>query len=465
MTAPGPPRVEVLSAPDSETQQRRVAGGLRARGLGPGDRVAFLLPSSAGLLSAVLGAQRSGVVPVMLNPGLLEAERRVLLDDADPALVVDHPGGLAALLAGPADAAELSDVPRCRPMHYTSGTTGRPKGVWSGVLPDADARALFDDEADLWGLCREDALLICSPLYHSAPLRFGAGVLLRGGSVVLVERFDAAAVVDAVNRHRPSAAFMVPAHLQRLTAPGPDGTAPVDGADLGSFRLLAHAGAPCPPALKERAMKSFPAGSVWEFYGSTEGQFTVCPPDDWRRRPGTVGRARPGRELLVDDDGVIWCAPPAFARFEYWRDPARTATAWRGLPDGRRAFTVGDLGRLDPDGYLWVDGRRDDLIISGGVNVYPAEVEAALAGVPGVEELVVFGVPDDRWGQRVCAAVIGTADPEVVRRRAAAALAAYKRPKDVYLVTDLPRTGTGKVRRGRVAAHLGLEAPPAAEAG
>ncbi|HET6793484.1 MAG TPA: AMP-binding protein [Acidimicrobiales bacterium] len=453
MSAPAA-AVTRLDAATSERQQAAVAGSLRAAGLGAGDRVAFVLGSSAPLLSAVIGCLRAAVVPVMINPGLTGPERRLLLDDADPALVVDDQGGLARLLRGPAGS--LAAHPLARPMHYTSGTTGRPKGVWSGVLDAEESRLLFDDEADLWGLGPDDVLLLCSPMHHSAPLRFGAGVLLRGGSVVVVDRFEAAAVVDAVNTHRPTAAFMVPTHLRRLTA-GEPGDAPIDRADLSSFRLLAHAGEACPVDLKERALELFPEGSVWEFYGSTEGQFTVCPPDEWRLRPGTVGRARPGRRLVTDEDGVIWCAPPSYARFSYWRDPARTAAAWRELEDGSAAFSVGDMGRLDPDGYLFIDGRRDDLVISGGVNVYPAEVEAVLGAVPGVLEVAVFGVPDPRWGQRVCAAFVGDADPELLRLRAAESLAAYKRPKDVFAVDQLPKTGTGKLLRRRVAAELGLD--------
>ena len=215
---------------------------------------------------------------------------------------------------------------------------------------------------------------------------------------------------------------------------------------FAALRLLVHAGSPCPPALKRTAMALTGPDVVWEFYGSTEGQFTVCPPAEWLERPGTVGRARPGREVSVDGDGLVWCRPPAFARFVYWRDEARTAAAWR---DG--AFTVGDLGRLDDDGYLFLDGRRDDLVITGGVNVYPAEVEAALAEVPGVEEVAVFGVADDRWGQRVCAAVVPTAgaDPDRVldaaADHAATHLAGYKRPKQYAAVAVLPRTATGKM--------------------
>ncbi|MDZ7734016.1 MAG: fatty acid--CoA ligase family protein [Acidimicrobiia bacterium] len=228
---------------------------------------------------------------------------------------------------------------------------------------------------------------------------------------------------------------MVPAHLQRLFALDPD-------PPVGCFRLLAHAGAPCPAPLKEHAIDVFRDDAVWEFYGSTEGQFTACSSEEWRERPGTVGRARAGRWLAVDDDGVIWCRPPRYAGFEYWHDADATARAWDG-----DWFTVGDLGRLDADGYLWIDGRRDDLVISGGVNVYPAEVENALAGLPGVEEVAVFGVDDERWGQRVCAAVVGDVEPEGIRRGARELLAPYKCPKQVFRLDELPRTSTGKVRR------------------
>ena len=173
-------------------------------------------------------------------------------------------------------------------------------------------------------------------------------------------------------------------------------------------------------------------------------------------RPGTVGRARAGRTLSVDDEGAIWCRAPEFARFTYWRDRAKTSAAWR---DG--SFSVGDLGRLDDDGYLFLDGRRDDLIISGGVNVYPAEVEAVLGEVAGVGDLAVFGLPDDRWGQRVCVALV-PADPsgpgparhlvEAVRNHAASRLAPYKRPKQYEVLDDLPRTATGKVQRSLIPA-------------
>jgi acyl-CoA synthetase (AMP-forming)/AMP-acid ligase II len=391
------------------------------------------------LLCAILGASRIGVAPVLLNPGLLAEERSVILDNAEPALVIG-PAELADLVDGPP--ADLAPAPLVRPMHYTSGTTGRPKGVWSGVLAESDAVALQRDESDVWEFDRHDVLLVCSPLYHSAPLRFSLGTLLAGGDVVILERFDAEVVGHAIAEQRPTLAFMVPAHLQRLFAHG-------HLPDLTPFRRLVHAGAPCPRPLKEAALAAFPAGTVWEFYGATEGQFTVCAPDEWREHPGTVGRARPRRRLDIDDDGLIWCHVPSFARFEYWRDPERTKQAWRG-----DAFTAGDLGHLDDDDYLFIDSRRDDLIISGGVNVYPAEVEDVLASLTGVDDVAVFGVPDDRWGQRVCAAVVGRVGSDAVVDHARAHLAGYKCPKDVFLVDDLPRTSTGKVQRSRLAAAL-----------
>lgn len=431
-----------ITSADSERAQRQAAAALKRHGLREGDRVALVQQNSPPLLAMILGALRSGIVPVLLHPGLLPAERQALLDDAEPEAVFD--GALPAGDAG--DEADLHPVPRARPMHYTSGTSGRPKGVWTGVLSDDHADALFRDEVGPWGFDAADTTFIASPLYHSAAVRFSAMTLLSGGDVLLADKFDAAEAAHAFATEHPTAAFVVPAHLQRLFQLN-------EQVLTHSFRLLIHAGAPCPPALKEQAFDAFPPGSVWEFYGSTEGQFTICSPEDWAAHPGSVGRARPQRRLEVDDDGQVWCHAPPFARFEYWRDQAKTEAAWRG-----GAFTVGDIGRLDDDGFLYLDGRRDDLVISGGVNVYPAEVEQALSRLEGVHEVAVFGAPDERWGQRVCAAVVadGTVTVDDVRRHAAACLAAYKRPKDVYLVDDLPRTITGKVRRTAVLDALGL---------
>jgi len=440
------PRVELVEPGPAEKAQRRVAGALRSLGLSPGDRVAFSLHSSADLLVCVLGAARSGVVPVLLNATLLDDERDLLVADAEPSFLVQRQSELAPFLAG--DEREIAPYPLVRPMHYTSGTTGRPKGVWSGVLDDADALALFEDEADLWGFDASDTHLVCSPMYHSVSIRLAAASLLRGGRVVVLSRFDPGLAAHALAHHRPTTTFLAPTALHRLLS-RPDSPARLD-----SLRLLIHAGSPCPAALKRAAFERAPDGTVWEFYGSTEGQFTVCSPEEWVARPGTVGRARPGRSLRVDEEGAVWCTAPRFARFEYWRDPDATARAW--VED---AFSVGDLGRLDDDGFLYLDGRRDDLVITGGVNVYPAEVESVLAEVPGVAEVAVFGMSDPDWGERVCAAVVGAAEKEALARHARSRLAPYKRPKAYFTVADLPRTATGKLRRRDLPALLGLPSP------
>lgn len=446
-------RVERLGALEAEPMQRRVAGSLVRLGLQPGDRVAFTLGSSRALLCAVLGATRSGVVPVMLNAQLTAHETAALIADADPRLVVSSEAQLAELLEGPE--VELAAYPLLRPMHYTSGTTGRPKGVWSGTWTEEEARAVFLDEAELWGFGPDDVHLVCSPMYHTVSIRFAAGTLLSGGSVVIPERFDAATVLGLLRDGEPTTAFLVPTHLQRILSLAGLGKEE----RFGSLRFLAHAGSACPPALKRAAMQRLRPGALLEFYGSTEGQFTICPEELWRAHPGTVGRARPGRrvfvdEASVDDQGIgqLWCEVPSHARFSYWRDPEATAQAWRG-----NAFSVGDLGRVE-DGLVYLDGRRDDLIISGGVNVYPAEVEAALTGLDGVHQVCVFGVDDETWGQRVVAAVVadGPGCEADLRARAAERLAPFKRPKEYHLTSSLPMTATGKVIRRALAAHLGL---------
>ncbi len=303
----------------------------------------------------------------------------------------------------------------------------------------------------LWGFAADDVNLVLSPLYHSAPLRFAMGTVLAGGRVVVPGPFDPERITAAITAEHPTTMFCVPTHLQRLFAHWDRTGAP----DLDSFRLVAHAGAPCPVATKERLLAAFPPGSTWEFYGSTEGQFTACRSEEWRQRPGTVGRARPGRSLRLDEDGTIWCTVPPHARFSYFGAPEKTAAAWRETADGP-AFTVGDVGRLDADGYLYLDGRREDLIITGGVNVYPLEVEQALLEHPGVDEAAVYALPDDEWGQRVCAAVVGPATESALRDFARERLAPPKRPKTYRFLDELPHTATGKVRRSELGELGGL---------
>jgi long-chain acyl-CoA synthetase len=427
--------------------------------------VAFALGSSADLICAAMGAARIGLIPVMLNATLTAAERDDLAADARPTVSVFSQPELHDLI-GEGTPTDVAPYPLTRPMHYTSGTTGKPKGVTTGLWDEATAKQVFEDEAGVWHFDAKDLHMVCSPMYHTVSIRFAAGTLLAGGSLAILSRFDAAAALRTLRRHRPTTAFLVPTHLQRMLQ-SPDLT---DDDTFDSLRLLAHAGAPCPETVKRAVMERVRPGGVWEFYGSTEAQFSVCAPEDWLERPGTVGRARQGRRLHIEPvaagtdpdaeeagaEGTIWCDMPDFARFSYWENPEATAAAWN-----RSACTVGDLGHLDPDNFLYLTGRRHDLIISGGVNVYPAEVENVLAAVDGIAEVAVFGLPDEQWGQKVCAAYVTDgrtpqSAEEALRGAAGSRLAPYKRPKTYVAATELPHTATGKLIRRAVAEHLGL---------
>jgi len=408
-----------------EPKARGAARWLIERGVNAGDRIAVVAENVPEFVPFTLGALRTGIVPVLVNVHLSSDEQARIIADADPKLVVDE-------FPEASGTADLADVPLGRPMHYTSGTTGLAKGVWSGVFDEDDADALVADERDLWAAEPGDTVLVCSPLYHSAPHRIAISALMAGARVLVFEHFDADEIARAFVRERVTGAFLVPTHLRRLLAAG---------LKAPHARRVLHAGEPCPEALKREALDVFPSGTLFEFYGATEGQFTLCSPDEWLERPGTVGRARAGRELSIRN-GLIYVKPPSFARWEYWRDPEKTKTAWQ---DG--GFTVGDHGRLDEGGYLFIEGRREDLIISGGVNVYPAEVERVLETHPGVVEAAVFGAPDEAFGQRVCAAIVGEADPDELRMWARERLPGSHTPKTIIRVDALPRTATGKIRR------------------
>jgi long-chain acyl-CoA synthetase len=464
-----------VTAGATQAAVARGATFLRELGVGAGDRVVVQLGNDLTTFGVLAAACLEGVVAVPVPPDLgagelreivLDADPRVLVADPslvprDPRTVVDvavrttDPGALQAL----AGTDPTSAWPRTRPMAYTSGTTGRRKGVHVGVHEPAWGEALVADEHAAFGARHGDRHLVVSPLYHSGPLRFALVTALTGGEVQVLPRFDVGAWRETLRATRPTSLFCVPTHLHRLVAL-PDLAAD----DLASLDLLAHAGAPCPEPLKRQILAVAPADSVWEFYGSTEGQFTVCPPATWLEAPGTVGTARAGSRLEVrrEDDttadaheiGTVWAHVPDHARFVYWRDPVRTAEAWDG-----DAFTVGDLGALDDAGRLRLAGRPGDLVISGGVNVYPAEIERYLLEEPGVAEAVVYGVPDEDWGERVVAAVVprsgSTLEPARLREALSAQLRGAEVPKAIRVVSDLPRTATGKIRRIGLAEALG----------
>jgi long-chain acyl-CoA synthetase len=473
-----------LRAVDPEPAIARGTTFLRRMGALPGDRVVVALGNDVSTFGLLAAACLEGVVAVPLPPDLTAGEVAEIVDDAVPTDLVVTPAlarrldghltlagagedGPAMLhVATPEELAALPPTdpdaawPRTRPMAYTSGTTGRRKGVHVGIHDPSWGQRFVEDEHEAFDRRHGDTHLVVSPLYHSGPFRFALVTALLGGRIAVLPGFSAAGWRAALRSVRPTSVFCVPTHLHRLLALPelrPD--------DLASLRLLAHAGAPCPVPLKEQVLEVTPDGTAWEFYGSTEGQFTTCPPDDWRAAPGSVGTARAGTRIEVRDEtgralgpgeiGTVWAHVPPHARFTYWADPERTARAWDG-----DAFTVGDLGHLDDGGRLFLDGRPGDLVITGGVNVYPAEVERVLLEQPGVAEAVVFGVPDEDWGERLLAAVVpwpdARLDGEALRRELTSQVSRAKVPKQVVVVDELPRTATGKVRRthGALAALL-----------
>jgi len=449
-----------------DERQRRLAGALAHRDVERGDRIAVLAANRHGVIEVAAGALRAGVLPVMINPLLTRAEAAYLLEDSGARVlftdrteeppapvenVVTFGDAYERALEG-AVAADLPDHVSTRPMHYTSGTTGRPKGVFVPPEPEDVAAERSRRFQALWELSTDDLHLVCSPLAHSAPLRFAIRTLEAGGAVLVQERFDAEQTVASIELFGVTSMFLVPTHLERILRLGPHALARYD---ISSLRLVGHAGAPISEDTKRRVLDLLPFGSVWEFYGSTEGQATRISTDEWLRKPGSVGRAIPGASIAIADEegaplparevGEVWICDPGADRFVYWGDDAKTAAAWRG-----DSFTAGDLGWLDEDGYLFLAGRKDDTIITGGVNVYPTEVEDALARHPQVSAVVVYGAPSEEWGQEVRASVVagpGLTTDEL-RAWAREHLAPFKVPKVIELVDELPITPTGKVKRG-----------------
>ncbi len=461
----------------------RVAHALRARGLGPGGRVALLLGNGPEFLAVTHAAATLGALAVPINYRWRRDEIAYLLADAAPAvLVVDaaHAAEAAAardqagvparasclVVGGGSDlpsfedavAAAPDDVPPAATQEsgfnvlvYTSGTTGRPKGV---MHPTFDPKLGFEAQKRLvgmWGFTADDVHLVVGPMYHTMPNAYAAQHLFVGATVVVMPRFDAEECLRLIATERVTTTSMVPAHFIRILEL-PDAVRA--RYDLSSLRKVLHAAAPCPPDVKRRIMNVFPTDSVWEFYGATEGPGTIIPPAEWLRKPGSVGRPWPGvtvkirddegRELGPDQIGTIWLSPLGGRAFSYHNAPEKTAAAFS---DGY--FTVGDMGYLDADGYLFIADRRTDMVITGGVNVYPAEIEAALVSHADVVDAAVFGIPDDRWGESLLAVVEArrgaTPSADALVAWCKERLADYKAPRRIEFTPELPRDPNGKV--------------------
>jgi long-chain acyl-CoA synthetase len=347
-------------------------------------------------------------------------------------------------------------VPQTLSMIYTSGTTGHPKGVRRSPTTPEQQQGLDAQRRLVNGLEPGVRAMVPGPLYHAAPNSFA----LRGARVadllVLLPRFDAEAFLGAIERYRITTVLMVPVMFVRLLKL-PDAVRA--RYDVSSLRFVMHAAAPCPPDIK-RAMIDWWGPVVHEFYGATEaGAVTIITAEDWLRRPGSVGRAAPGatirilgedgRELPAGETGEIYSRLSFYPEFTYHKLPEKRAEIER---DG--LITCGDMGYLDADGYLYLSDRKRDMVISGGVNIYPAEIEAVTIGLEGVKDCAVFGVPDAEFGEALLMLVEPQegrdVDPEAVRRHLAQHLAGYKVPRRIEIRHGLPREDSGKIFKRRL---------------
>ena len=466
----------------------QVVHALRARGLKPGDAIAAVLGNEVAMLELFMAAWQAGWYLTPINGHLTGREIAVILDDCEARVVVCGEGAAEATrqavtqLSFPEDArfatvlapgfapyASLkAGQPEALPedrragatMTYTSGTTGKPKGVrrpLAAASPDVvgEANAMF---LMLFGIeAKEGVHLVVSPLYHTAVLNFCTNHMHLGHTVVLMDRWTPEGTLERIARHRVTSTHMVPTQFRRLLSLPDDVKRK---ADVSSLCHVIHSAAPCPVDVK-RQMLAWWGGVIYEYYAASEGGGTLATPEDWLAHPGTVGKAWPiSRLRVVRDDGAE-CAPGEVGtvymnmgphRFEYHRDKEKTEGSWRD-----EFFTVGDAGYLDAEGFLFLCDRKSDMIISGGVNIYPAEIEAVLHGHPAVADVAVFGVPDDDRGEQIKAviepatgAVPGPALASEILAFCRERLAAFKCPRTIDFTAALPRDPNGKLYKRKL---------------
>ncbi len=489
-TAVVEPDGTTITAGELLADANRLVHGLRALGLGPGDCIATVLDNRAAMITAFLAAHQAGWYVTPINWHLTAPEIAYILDDSDAAAVItmpraaevvatacdeiDFPSAMRFVAGGPAarfrPVAELHagqpvTAPDARTagasMTYTSGTTGKPKGVkrpLTGAAPEAVAtqQAMF---LSLFGILPGSAgvHLVGAPLYHTAVLNFATNHLHLGHTLVLVDKWEPEDMLRLIEQHRVTSSHMVPTQFNRLLKLPEDVRRKYD---VSSLSHVIHSAAPCPVETK-RQMLAWWGPCIYEYYAASEGGGTLVTPAQWLERPGTVGKPWPISQIRVLDDahapvppgtpGTVWIRMGDH-RFEYHRDAAKTGDAWR-----EGFFTVGDAGYLDADGYLFLCDRKADMIISGGVNIYPAEIEAVLLAHPQVADAAVFGVPDDDWGEQVKAVIqpAGSAagdDALVAALQAYAAerLAKFKLPRTIDFVAEMPRDPNGKLYKRKL---------------
>jgi long-chain acyl-CoA synthetase len=479
-----------ISAGDLLASANQVVHALRALGLRRGDAIAAVLPNSLEAFELYLAMQQAGWYLTPINFHLIGSEIAYILRDCEARVLIAHErfAQTCAAAVEEAGSSELrafavgsipgfgsfAELKRQQPatlpedrsvgliMNYTSGTTGQPKGVRrrlpEGAPEDNELRSgllgyrVDPDETD-------NVHLLACPWYHTAPMVMAAPSVHMGHPLILVDRFDAERCLQLIERYRVTITHLVPTQFVRLLAL-PDEVK--QRYDVSSMRHAIHGAAPVAPEVKRR-MIDWWGPVLEEYYASTEGVGgTIIFADEWLAKPGSVGKPRSGTELVIMDDdgnilppgqvGTIYSYNPNREMFRYYKDEDKTQQSRRG-----KYATVGDMGYLDEDGYLYLSDRKSDMIISGGVNIYPAEVEAALVGHPKVGDVAVFGIPNDEWGEEVKAVVEPNPGIQPDEDLAAelmtfleARLARYKLPRSIDFVEALPRDPNGKLYKRKL---------------
>ncbi len=478
------------SRSEANANANRLVRALRSRGVKAGDGIAVMCSNRPEFFETVAAAQRAGLRLTTVNWHLTSEEAGYIVDDCEATTFVADArfsevaraaAGIAPRLRatvavgggidgfeswesvlGSEPAGDIDDPVAGSTMLYTSGTTGRPKGVRRG----ADPRGALG-VGKLTAYRGDRHVHLCTgPLYHAAPLSFSlTAPAALGVPIVMMDGWAAEPTLALIEQHGVTHTHMVPTMFHRLLSL-PDDVK--QRYDLSTLMFILHGAAPCPVDVKQRLIEWL-GPIVWEYYAATEGAGTLVGPDEWLRKPGTVGRVDPpdhvriidadGAQVGPDEVGTVYLRAPDDDRFEYFKAPAKTEESYRDSH-----FTLGDVGYTDADGYLFLTDRSAHLIISGGVNIYPAEVEAALLSHPAVGDVGVVGQPDEEWGEIVVAAVEPQAGIEPTDTLASDLvewcrdrIAHYKCPRRVIFVEALPRHDNGKLYKHQLREQLRSE--------
>jgi len=484
------PEGDEVKAEELLGHANQLVHALRAQGFAAGDVVATLLPNCAEMIEIYLAVLQAGWYLVPINHHLVAPEVAYILKDSGAKAFVAHERFASAAAAAadevgldPAGRLGIGDIPGftsyaairdAQPttlpedrtigdvMNYTSGTTGNPKGIYrklSGITPEQAALGL-SGLLFLFGVQPKDdnVHIIGSPLYHTAVLRFGSASLHLGHTIVLMDKWHPEEMLQLIEERRVTTSHMVPTQFHRLLALPEDVR---EKYDMSSLRHMIHAAAPCPVDVKHK-MITWWGNAVDEYYAASEGGGTLVTAEEWLQKPGTVGKPWPISEIAIFDDegnritepnviGTVYMAMQS-ADFEYHGDKEKTRKNRIGA-----FFTVGDVGLIDEDGFLFLRDRKIDMIISGGANIYPAEIESVLLSHPKVGDAAVFGIPNEDWGEEVKAVIEPAEGIEPgdelaaeILAHCADRLAKFKTPKTIDFTNEMPRDPNGKLYKRKL---------------